>query len=68
MNNTQAVVNTGAAAFGVAQVSDILQWMIDGFHNPVPDNVTMALAALLLPLGHAFYVWLDSRLTPKGTP
>lgn len=66
MGSSQAIVNTGAAAFGVAQVGDILQWLLNGLPHPVPDNVTMALAAIVLPLGHAFYLWLESKLQPKG--
>lgn len=71
MNSAQAIVNTGAASFGVAQTSDILQWMLNGFPHPVPDNVTMALAAILLPLGHMLYAWLANRskvVVPPATP
>ena len=62
MADTSSVVTTTAAAMTASQAAAPIQWALDGFPHPVPQSVSLCLAAALIPLVHAFYSWVNRRL------
>lgn len=54
-------VITGAATITAVQVSELVQWGLNGFPHPVPSNIPMILAALIFTGAHAVVNLIQSR-------
>lgn len=73
MDTTNPIAYTAAGTLSVATLIAPLDWMLNGFHSPVPMAVAAAFAALLAPLIHLVYIYLTKEVgvTPPpvtGTP
>lgn len=55
--NSSSPFATGAAALSGGGIGEVITWLCTAFHvTPPPENVAMALGAVILALGHALYV------------
>jgi hypothetical protein len=55
--NSSSPVATGAAALSGGSIGEVISWLCTAVHIPAPpENVAMALGAVILAIGHALYV------------
>jgi hypothetical protein len=64
---------TGGVSITVASLVPLIQWMINGFARPVPDQVVFLIAAGVLPLihlaGNLINDWaVKQKLEPPSPP
>lgn len=55
--------NTLFAGLGVTQIADIITWLTTWPVHAPPQNVTLALAALVVAGGHAAAVMIGKRIS-----
>ena len=74
MNGT-ALSTTTAGSMSVAVLAPAIGWALNGFPHPVPDSVTLGIAALIIPIIHLAYLWFSRKAgipvepaAPPATP
>lgn len=61
MNGT-ALSTTTAGSMSVAVLAPTIGWLVGGMPQPVPEPVTLGLAALVIPVIHLVYQTLARKV------
>jgi hypothetical protein len=56
------VHNTATATLGLSVATQLIDWVCGGFHGPVPSA---AIAAIVIPVAHLVWNYLQTKLAEK---